>query len=346
MQPIEDGSAQYPVTILVAAEVELATAAPVPSIVSVAAPAASSPMHVYFQQFAGCRHGIMAPAPATAPPDAPIMDLRSAVPPQGQCQYLDMECQHMAYNSADSSGCTGAESSDDGSSFIDDEPSEYTVADALFIATYLQKEMPLTAAQLLIEAQNGFTSSPLKRSRPIILSSDSDSDVYLPMVGHLKPHTSIVTPHIISQCTLHLTLFTSRLTSRSFHVCRLTALMLRTPLFPVRICIVRLILSMRIIMPTCTRLEITLQSSCQVVSLPGVIYTDSDARFAPHTWHLTPQVVGQGSRSKTRTAASIGQWVAVTCCVIIYLRGVDSSMAWRAMGLKTAAHSYGQNRRR
>jgi hypothetical protein len=206
MLPIEDGSAQYPVTIPVAAEVALATAAPVPSIVSVAAPAvpaimaatiasepapaASSLMHVYFQQFAGCRHGIMAPAPATAPPDAPIMDLRSAVPPQGQCQFLDMECQHMAYNSADSSGCTGTDDDDDdGSSFIDDEPSEYTVADALFIATYLQKEMPLTAAQLLFESRKvaaaamNITSSPLKRSRPIILSSDSEPDVYLPMVG-------------------------------------------------------------------------------------------------------------------------------------------------------------------
>lgn len=59
--------------------------------------------------------------------------------------------------------------------------------------------------------------------------------------------------------------------------------MLRTPLFPVRICFDRLILSMRTIMPTCARLEITLQNSFQVVSLTGVIYTVSDARFAPHT---------------------------------------------------------------
>jgi hypothetical protein len=118
MQPME-GSAVYPA----AAIVELATAAPVPSIVSVAdpaivaasiasepAPAASSPMHVYFQQFAGCQHGNMEPAPTTSPPDAPIMDLRSAVPPQGQLQFLDLECTHMPKDSDDSSGCTGADS--------------------------------------------------------------------------------------------------------------------------------------------------------------------------------------------------------------------------------------------
>lgn len=223
MQPI------YPATIPVVAEVELATAAPVPSIVSVAAPAvpaimaasiasepapaASSPMHVYFQQFAGCKHGNMEPAPPPAPPDAPIMDLRSAVPPQGQCQFLDMECQHMAYNSADSSGCTGAESSDDGSSFIDDEPSEYTVADALFIATYLQKAMPLTAAQLLIESQKvaaaafAITSSPLKRCRPIILSSDSEPDVYLPKVG-LTPVISNHTPQLSRHTSSHIVPYT------------------------------------------------------------------------------------------------------------------------------------------
>ena len=314
MQPME-GSAVYPA----AAIVESATAAPVPSIVSPAivaasiasepAPAASSPMHVYFQQFAGCQHGNMEPAPTTSPPDAPIMDLRSAVPPQGQIQFLDLECTHMPKDSDDSSGCTGAESSDDGSSFIDDEPAEYTVEDALYIATYLQKEMPLTAAQLLNEtrvaaaAAIAIASSAPKRSRPIILSSDSDPDIFLPLV-RLSPDISNLTPQLPRHTSFHIVPSTLQSTPHASLlapcVCRLTTWMLRSPLLPMRVCIDRQILTMRIIMLSCARLEITLPNSFLIVSLTGVIYTVSDARCAPHTWHCTPQVVGQSSRSKTR----------------------------------------------
>jgi hypothetical protein len=314
MQPVE-GSAVYPA----AAIDELATAAPEPSIVSPAivaasiasqpAPAASSPMHVYFQQFAGCQHGNMEPAPTTSPPDAPIMDLRSAVPPQGQIQFLDLECTHMPKDSDDSSGCTGAESSDDGSSFIDDEPAEYTVEDALYIATYLQKEMPLTAAQLLNEtrvaaaAAVAIASSAPKRSRPIILSSDSDPDILLPLV-RLSPDISNLTPQLPRHTSFHIVPSTLQSTPHASllapFVCRLTAGMLRAPLLPMRVCIDRQIVIMWIIMPSCARLEITLPNSFQIVSLTGVICTVSDARFAPHTWHCTPQDVGQGSRSKSR----------------------------------------------
>lgn len=192
VQPHMEGSAVYPA----AAVVELASAAPVPSNVggaapavpaiatatnaSVPAPAASTPMHVYFQKFAGCQHGNMEAAPPAAHPDAPIMDLRLAVPPQGQCQFLDLECTHMPIDSDDSSGCTGAEVSEDGSSFIDDEPTEYTRKDAIFIATIMKKAMPFTAAQLLKESHSAaaitHTLPPQKRRAFIVVSSDSEPE--------------------------------------------------------------------------------------------------------------------------------------------------------------------------
>lgn len=194
VQPHKEGSAVYPA----AAVVELASADPVPSNVSGVAPAvpaivaapianepapaAPAPMHVYFKQFAGCQHGNMEPAPPAAPPDAPIMDLRLAVPPQGQCQYLDLECTHMPMDSDDSSGCTGSESSEEFcSSFIDDEPAVYTQSDAIYIAKYMTKAMPITAAQLLGESQAAaaivLTMPKKKRIRNIILSSDSEPEV-------------------------------------------------------------------------------------------------------------------------------------------------------------------------
>jgi hypothetical protein len=192
-QPHKEGSAVYPA----AAVVELASADPVPSNVSGVAPAvpaivaapianepapaAPAPMHVYFKQFAGCQHGNMEPAPPAAPPDAPIMDCRLAVPPQGQCQFLDLECTHMPMDSDDSSGCTGSESSEDGSSFIDDEPAVYTQSDAIYIAKYMTKTMPITAAQLLGESQAAaeivHTMPKKRRIRNIILSTDSEPEV-------------------------------------------------------------------------------------------------------------------------------------------------------------------------
>ncbi len=162
-----------------AALVAVGTAAAAPTTASGTHHQAQSLMHVYFQQFTGCRHGNMVPAPQVAPPDAHIMDLRSAVPYQPYCQFLDLEARHVPIDSDDSSGGTGSSGSEDGSSFIDDTPAEFSTADAIYIAKYMAKDMPITAAQLQLETRCQPSSPslcPPKRTRPIITSSESELD--------------------------------------------------------------------------------------------------------------------------------------------------------------------------
>lgn len=57
-------------------------------------------LHPFFVAFPACLN-----SPIETQYDS--MDLRSAVPPS-TCQYLDLESEHMAANSADSSGCSNS----------------------------------------------------------------------------------------------------------------------------------------------------------------------------------------------------------------------------------------------
>lgn len=125
-------------------------------------------MNPYFQQFPACRHAKLEPPLPLPAPDADTMDLRKAVPPVS-CQYLD-ECQHMPCNSDDTSGSTGSDGSEDGSSFIDDEPIPLTAADLAFIQQYTVKDMPRTSARLLAPPD-------VKIKRPWIVSSSSSASM-------------------------------------------------------------------------------------------------------------------------------------------------------------------------
>jgi hypothetical protein len=153
------------------ADIEMAEQELRPSLAAAnIAPAHAAPvmqMNRYFQQFPACGHCALEPALLGAAPDAEVMDLRAAVPPD-YSRYMDLESKHMGCDSDDSSGSTGSDGSSAGSSFIDDSPIELTTAESAYIAEFASEELPRTAALLL--------SQPSRHSRRIVISSSSSSD--------------------------------------------------------------------------------------------------------------------------------------------------------------------------
>jgi hypothetical protein len=165
---------------IAAAAIAVTAASASPATVATAAPAPPIQMNQYFSQFPALASCVLESAPPSAPCDADVTDLRLAVPPQS-CQFLDLEARHMAFNSDDTSGETGDESSCDGSSFIDDSPVDLTTDDVAYIARFTAKSLPMTAARLL--------ATPLSLPPPLTSGSSGSEDE----TEHLaRPHHSRV----------------------------------------------------------------------------------------------------------------------------------------------------------
>ena len=93
------------------------------------------------------------------------MDLRFSVPPS-TCQYLDLESEHMAANSADSSGCsnsTATHTSDD--EFVSDTDAQLTKPDRKFIAKYFKHALPITTKRLRPDFHHYQSSSSSTKER-------------------------------------------------------------------------------------------------------------------------------------------------------------------------------------
>jgi hypothetical protein len=193
--PMKDGSAFTTATTTVAASATVTTSVPAAATANTVVTAPQVQMNQYFKQFPACCHGVLESFPE-ASGDAHLTDLRDALPPV-HCQFLDMECQHMAYNSGDSSGETGIDSSSScGSSFIDDTPVELTAGDVAYIALYTTKVLPMTAKRLLPNPQSPpklLTPPTSKRLRSRVISSSSSGDDSDPVSQGARRHIDIRT---------------------------------------------------------------------------------------------------------------------------------------------------------
>jgi hypothetical protein len=129
-------------------------------------------MNSYFKQFPAYRHGRLQPPLQRPAPDAETLDLRSAIPPSTS-RFIESECVHVPNDSDDSSGQTGSDDSDDGSSFIDDSPVPMTADDIAFIAHYAAKEMPI--AQYMPRTSAMLMALPAVKRRYVVTSSSSSS---------------------------------------------------------------------------------------------------------------------------------------------------------------------------
>jgi hypothetical protein len=137
-------------------------------------------MHKYFASFRGCDPDRLEVEPVAAP-DADLLDLRSAVPPQMPLQFLLLESAHVPANSDDSSGQTCSQSDSDMDSFCDDGDYEDTPEQILLqqnAAKWLARKLPITAAALKTKISNQEqTSQPTPPRRQRVVLSDSPTPV-------------------------------------------------------------------------------------------------------------------------------------------------------------------------